>query len=158
MPTVSSADHLLCREQVIPRPIDEVFAFFADVRNLEAITPPWLRFRILTPSAPVIRAGARIRYVIRWRAVPIWWTTEIAEWRPPFIFVDTQVRGPYRLWHHTHRFEPAGSGTRMTDEVRYALPFGPLGRALHALWIRRDLEQIFDYRRERIPKLLGVTG
>jgi ligand-binding SRPBCC domain-containing protein len=152
--------HTLRREQWVPRPVEEVFAFFSDARNLAELTPPWLGFHILTPGPIQIAAGTRLRYRLGWHGVPVSWTTEIRRWDPPFQFVDVQLTGPYRLWHHTHRFETrdAGTrdaGTRMTDVVRYRLPFGIIGRAVHALKVRRDIEQIFDYRFRRIGELFG---
>jgi ligand-binding SRPBCC domain-containing protein len=146
---------LLQREQWIPRPIDEVFAFFADARNLEALTPSWLGFHILSPESIVMGAGASIVYRLRWRGLPVRWTTEIALWEPPFRFVDVQRRGPYALWHHTHDFEPHEGGTRMLDRVRYALPLGPLGTLMHRLIVRRDLDLIFAYRAIRIDEFFG---
>ena len=145
--------HTLRREQWIPRPIDEVFAFFSDARNLEKITPPWLGFRILTPGAIRIAAGTKLRYRLSLHGFPVSWTTEIRRWEPPFCFIDVQLSGPYRLWRHTHRFEARDSGTRMTDIVRYRLPFGMIGCVVHALKVRRDVEQIFDYRIQRINEL-----
>jgi hypothetical protein len=139
----------------MPRPVDEVFAFFSDARNLEEITPPWLGFRILTPGPIRIAAGTRIRYRLSLHGIPLGWTTEIRQWLPPFRFVDVQLRGPYRLWHHTHRLEPKDGGTLMTDVVRYRLPFGIIGRAVHFLKVRRDVERIFDYRSRRIQEVLG---
>jgi ligand-binding SRPBCC domain-containing protein len=145
--------HLLRREQHLPQSPGEVFPFFADARNLEAITPPWLGFDVTTPGPIDMRPGALIEYRLRLHAVPIDWRTTIAVWDPPRRFVDVQIRGPYRLWHHTHDFEPDGAGgTVMRDTVRYALPFGPLGALAHALLVRRDLEAIFDFRREAIPR------
>ncbi len=149
---------LLRREQWLPRPIEQVFAFFADATNLEAITPPWLRFRILSPGPVSMRAGTLIVYRLRWGWVPLRWVTEITEWQPPFRFVDVQRRGPYALWHHTHAFEPDGGGTRMRDEVRYALPLGPLGRLAHRLAVGRDLGAIFDYRAEAVGRIFGGRG
>lgn len=143
----------LVREQVIGRPLDEVFAFFADARNLETLTPPWLRFQILTPGKIEMRAGTIIQYALRVHAFPVHWTTAISAWNPPFEFVDVQLRGPYVLWHHRHTFEARGGETRMVDEVNYALPFGPLGRALHRVFVRRDLENIFDFRAEKIDHI-----
>ena len=147
--------HTLRREQWIPRPLDEVFAFFSDARNLEEITPPWLEFRILTPGPIRIAAGTKLRYRLSLHGIPVRWTTEIRLWEPPFRFIDVQVSGPYRLWHHTHRFETRDGGTRMTDVVRYRLPFGMIGRAVHALKVRRDVDRIFDYRFERIGELFA---
>jgi hypothetical protein len=148
----------LRREQWIPRPLDEVFAFFSDARNLAEITPPWLGFRILSPCPIRIAIGTLLRYRLSWHGLPVSWSTRIARWDPPFRFVDVQLSGPYRLWHHTHRFESHDGGTRMTDVVRYRLPFGPIGRAVHALKVRRDVAAIFDYRFQRIAELFGGAG
>jgi ligand-binding SRPBCC domain-containing protein len=139
--------HVLTREQRLPRPPGEVFAFFADALNLEAITPPWLGFRVTTPAPIEMAYGALIEYQLKLHGVPIRWRTTIAVWDPPHRFVDVQLSGPYRMWHHTHDFEPApDGGTLMRDTVRYALPLGPLGAAAHRLFVRRDLAAIFDHR------------
>ena len=147
--------HVLHREQWIARPREEVFAFFANAANLEKLTPPWMRFEILTPAPIQMTAGTRIDYRIGWRLVRIRWHTEIVEWDPPHQFVDVQLRGPYALWHHTHSFADERGGTRITDTVRYRLPWGIIGAAAHRLMVARDLKQIFDYRAERIGELLG---
>ncbi len=147
--------HTLRREQWIPRPIDEVFAFFANARNLEDITPPWLRFRILAMDSGSISEGAEIRYRLRLHGIPINWRTEIRQWAAPHRFVDVQRSGPYKLWHRTHRFEGHEGRTRMIDVVRYTLPFGALGRLVHALKVRGDVRRIFDYRRQRIQELFA---
>ncbi len=147
--------YTLRREQWIARPIDEVFAFFADSHNLEAITPPWLGFRILSMSTASIEEGSTIRYRLRLHGIPVHWQTDIREWSPPYCFVDEQTKGPYRQWRHTHSFEAHGERTKMIDEVQYALPFGLLGRIVHALKVRRDVSRIFDYRRMRIDELFG---
>lgn len=150
--------HTLRREQWIPRPLDEVFAFFCDAGNLADRTPPWLGFQILTPGPIRIAAGTNIRYRLGWHGIPVTWTTEIKLWEPPFRFVDVQLSGPYRLWHHAHRFESRGGGTLMTDVVRYRLPFGIIARAMHAIKVRRDVERIFDYRFQRVCELFAVPG
>jgi ligand-binding SRPBCC domain-containing protein len=147
--------HTLRREQWIPRSIDEVFEFFADARNLEEITPPWLGFRILSMDPGEISQGTEIRYRLKLHGIPIHWRTEIRVWERPHRFVDVQRSGPYRLWHHTHRFEANGDQTRMIDIVRYRLPFGILGRIVHALKVRGDVRRVFDYRRERIQELFA---
>ena len=145
------AIHVLAREQLLPRPPDEVFPFFADARNLEAITPPWLGFRVTTPEPIEMAPGTLIEYRLRLHGVPIRWRTTIAVWDPPHRFVDVQLRGPYRMWHHTHDFEPApGGGTLMRDTVRYALPLGPFGALAHRLLVSRDLAAIFDFREEAV--------
>jgi len=147
--------HLLERDQWVAAPLERVFAFFSDAANLETLTPAWLRFRIVTPTPIEMQPGAKIEYRIDWHALPIRWQTEIAEWSPPQRFVDVQVRGPYRLWHHTHTFASIDGGTLLGDRVRYALPLGVLGRLAHRLAVRRDVERVFDYRAERIAALFG---
>ena len=127
MRTLSVDEHILRREHWVPQAIEDVFAFFSEARNLEAITPPWLGFRIISPGPIDLRPGARIHYRIRLHGLPLRWVTEIRTWEPPHEFVDVQLQGPYRLWHHTHRFEPVDGGTLVRDTVRYVLPFGPLG-------------------------------
>jgi ligand-binding SRPBCC domain-containing protein len=144
------------REQWLDRPIDEVFAFFSDAANLEAITPSWLRFSVIT-SAPIpMDTGTLIEYRLRWRGLPLRWATLIEAWEPPRRFVDTQLRGPYLLWHHMHTFESRRDGTLIRDLVYYRLPLGWLGAALHRLGIRRDLEAIFDHRARRVRELLEL--
>ncbi len=148
-------DHILQREQRLPgRPAD-VFAFFADAGNLEAITPPLLRFRVVTPPPIVMGPGTLIRYRLRVRGVPLGWLTEITRWEPPHLFVDEQRRGPYALWEHIHTFEADGDETIMRDVVRYRIGFGPVGVLANRLVVRRDVERIFDYRAERVAQLLS---
>lgn len=147
--------HELRREQHLPGPPQDVFAFFGDARNLEAITPPLLRFEIVTTGPIDLGVGRMIQYRLRVHGLPVNWLTAIQEWDPPHRFVDQQVKGPYALWHHTHTFAPAeGAGTLMTDVVRYAIGFGPLGELAHRLVVRRDLAAIFAYRAARVPELL----
>jgi hypothetical protein len=149
--------HILTREQRLPGTPEEVFPFFADAANLEAITPPWLRFRIVTPGPIEMREGALIEYRLRLRGIPIRWRTRIDEWEPGVRFVDRQLSGPYALWHHTHEFAPDGPDhTLMRDVVRYALPLGPLGELAHRITVKRDLRRIFDYRAETVAR--AITG
>lgn len=148
--------HRLERTQRLPGSPDEVFGFFADALNLEAITPAWLSFRVVTPGPIEMRAGARIEYRLKLHGVPVRWLTRIEEWEPGKRFVDVQVRGPYRLWHHTHKFEPDGrGGTLVRDTVRYALPLGPLGGLAHRLFVARDLRRIFDHRLASVSKVMA---
>jgi ligand-binding SRPBCC domain-containing protein len=150
--------HVLEREQRIPAPPERVFPFFEDARNLEAITPPFLGFRVTTPAPIEMRPGARIEYRLKLHGVPVRWRTRIERFDPPHMFVDLQTSGPYRLWHHTHVFEPDGrGGTLMRDRVRYALPLGPLGSLAHGLFVRRDLRRIFDYRQEKVAAELDFN-
>jgi len=150
--------YIMRREQWIARPIEEVFAFFADAHKLEEITPPWLGFKILSMSTNSISEETVIRYRLRLHGMPIHWRTEIREWNPPHYFVDEQTKGPYKQWRHKHRFEAHGSRTKMIDEVQYSLPFGVLGRIVHAVKVRRDVSRIFDYRRFHIDALFGQPG
>ena len=145
--------HVLERRQLVPRPVEEVFAFFSEAVNLARITPKWMNFRILEPRPAQIKAGTRLNYVIGWHGLPLRWTTEILAWSPPRMFVDVQLRGPYRVWHHTHTFEPVDGGTLMTDVVRYQLPLGPIGALIHQWKVRKDVEAIFDHRRDCIACL-----
>jgi ligand-binding SRPBCC domain-containing protein len=151
--------HVLERAQRLDGDLDDVFAFFADARNLERITPPWLRFRVTTRGDIPMAAGTFLQYALRLRGVPVRWDTLIQAWDPPHRFVDVQVRGPYRLWEHTHTFEPLeGGGVLMRDVVRYALPLGPLGTLAHAVLVRRDVARIFDHRRGAVPALVAGAG
>jgi ligand-binding SRPBCC domain-containing protein len=147
-------EHTLIREQVLPGSPEEVFEFYADAGNLERITPAWLGFRIVTPQPIDMRAGAHIEYRLKLHGVPVNWLTRIETWEPGVRFVDVQLKGPYRLWHHTHTFEPDDGGTRVRDEVRYALPLGPLGELAHRLIVRRDLDRIFDFRHASVSKVM----
>ena len=136
----------------LPRPLLEVFAYFAEVRNLEELTPSWQNFQVLTPGPIVMHAGQVIDYRIRIRGIPVRWRTEIAEWEPPHRFVDVQIKGPYRLWHHTHRFEERDGGTLCVDDVHYR----PIGGALvDRLFVRRDVESIFAFRRSVLLEKFG---
>ena len=137
----------------LPRPRPEVFAFFADAANLEAITPPWLHFHIVTPQPIGMRKGALIDYRLRLRGIPLTWKTQITAWDPPHRFVDEQLRGPYRLWVHEHIFEEDGEGTIVEDHVRYSVPFGPLGYLADRLVVARDLGAIFGYREARLREV-----
>jgi ligand-binding SRPBCC domain-containing protein len=146
--------HTLERAQHLPGRPEDVFPFFADARNLERITPPWLGFRVLTPEPVEMRARALIDYQLELHRVPVRWHTEIVLWDPPHRFVDVQRSGPYALWHHTHSFEPAGdAGTLIRDVVRYALPLGPLGWLAGRAFVERDLERIFSFRQREVARV-----
>lgn len=149
---------VLERTQLVPRPRDEVFRFFEDASNLERITPPFLRFRIVTPTPIEMREAALIDYRLSLFGVPLSWRTRIELYEPGVRFVDAQLRGPYALWRHTHTFEDAPGGTQMRDRVDYEIPLGPLGRAARALFVRRTLDRIFDYRREAIASIFGAEA
>jgi len=139
-------------EQWLPKPLDEVFPFFADARNLEELTPDWLSFTVLTPEPIPMAVGTTIDYRLAWRGLPLRWRSEIAVWAPPHRFVDRQLRGPYRLWHHEHRFEERDGGTNVIDVVEYAVWGGVLAVNLG---VRRDIERIFEFRRTRLTEIFG---
>ncbi len=144
----------LSTEVWLPRPVGQVFPFFGDAANLDALTPPWLHFRILTPGV-ALRQGSLIEYRIRWRGVPLSWLTEISAWEPPHRFVDRQVRGPYRLWVHEHTFEERSGGTLCRDRVEYAVPGWAAEPLLHRLLVGPDVARIFEYRRRKLLELFG---
>jgi ligand-binding SRPBCC domain-containing protein len=148
--------HLLERSQRVEVPVEQAFDFYVDAHNLEPMTPPWLHFKVTTPGELVLRQGARLDYELRLHGVPVRWQTRIEVWEPPERFVDVQAKGPYSLWEHTHLFEKDGDDAALIhDRVRYAIPLGPLGALAHRLFVRRDLERIFDYRRQAASKRLA---
>lgn len=133
----------------LPRPPENIFPFFADAFNLEAITPPFLNFKVLTPAPIAMQEGALIDYKLRVHGLPVRWRTRISAWQPPHRFMDEQLRGPYRQWIHEHTFEPRDGGTLCRDIVKYAVPFDFL---LHDAFVRRDVEKIFTFRAEVLRK------
>lgn len=146
---------ILKTQTVIKRPLKEVFSFFQNPENLEKITPPELSLRITSAKPVQMQKNAQIEYTLKVRGVPSAWTTLIDSYEPPYYFTDIQVKGPYRLWRHMHQFHETLEGTLMIDEVHYALPMGILGEIAHGLFVRKDLEKIFSYRRKRIQELFG---
>jgi len=144
------------REQRIPAPLLEVFSFFSEARNLDRITPPWLHFKVLNQTDRELKAGTLIDYELAWHGIPVRWTTLIEEWCPPIKFVDVQLKGPYRLWRHTHSFEACDGGTLIRDTVQYAVPAGVLGDLFAGWLVRRDVERIFDYRAKQIPAMFDI--
>jgi ligand-binding SRPBCC domain-containing protein len=155
MSLTTPALHRLDRCQLLGSPIEDVFAFYADAANLESLTPPFLRFRIVTPMPIEMRAGTRIEYALSLYGVAIRWRTRITHWEPGVRFVDEQEVGPYAHWRHTHDFEACGTATLMRDAVEYRERFGPLGRIAHVLFVRSTLERIFDFRRDAAQRLFG---
>jgi ligand-binding SRPBCC domain-containing protein len=146
--------HTLHCRTTLPRPVDEAFSFFAEVGNLEQITPPELCFEIVSPRPIKMRAGALIDYRLRLFGLRFKWQTEITVWDPPWHFVDVQVKGPYRQWVHHHRFSGQGAETVMEDEVHYQLPLQPVGELAYPV-IRLQLRRIFSYRTRVIQTLLA---
>jgi len=143
------------QEQLIPKGRQEVFRFFSDAFNLQALTPGFLNFQILTEPPIDIQQGTLIDYRISLFGIPMNWRTRIERFETDNMFVDEQIRGPYTLWHHTHTFEDVPEGTLMRDIVKYRLPLGPLGLIAHFLFVRRTLRQIFQYRYDSLERLMG---
>jgi ligand-binding SRPBCC domain-containing protein len=146
------AAYELVAECVLGRPVPEVFATFGEARNLEAMTPPWLRFQILEPLPVTMAPGTLIDYRLRLHGIPLRWRTAITAWEPPFRFVDEQVRGPYRSWVHEHTFEAHGGGTAARDRVRYEVPGGS---AVNRFLVAPDLERIFGFRQRVLVERFG---
>jgi len=142
----------LNRSQTIRRPINEVFRFFENPENLKKITPKKLGFLLLTPTPIEMKQGTLIDYTIKVHGIGMRWTTLITEFNPPYKFVDVQLKGPYSYWHHTHGFKTIENGTVMSDKVVYALPLRFIGRIVHALLVKRQLQKIFDYRAKIIKR------
>ena len=145
--------HRLKTSVTIPLDIDEAFSFFADVANLEIITPPELNFRIVTPQPFTIKEGTEIDYRLRLYGLPIAWRARITNWNPPYRFVDEQIQGPYKLWAHIHRFYEQNGNTEIVDEVWYQLPLWPLGEVAYPL-VAVQLYRIFRFRKQAILEAL----
>lgn len=151
----SAGIYNLHAEILIPYSITEVFDFFSKPQNLESLTPPWLNFQILTPLPIKMSTGTMIDYQLKLHGFPIKWKTEIRDWEPPFRFVDNQVKGPYRLWHHTHIFQEQSEGTLVTDEVQYSVLGGAL---VNWLIVQKDVERIFNYRLDQLRHFNPVSA
>jgi ligand-binding SRPBCC domain-containing protein len=136
----------------LPEEPEAVFDFFKDAANLEQITPPWLNFEIHTPLPIAMKKGQHIDYRIRLYGIPMRWRTEITEWNPPFSFVDSQIRGPYAKWVHTHIFEARDGGTWMQDHVAYRIPGGWLSVVPQFLFVGNNVAEIFRFREREIRK------
>ncbi len=151
-------EHILQRSQRVPVPPERAFDFYADAVNLEPMTPPWLHFRVTMPGPIAMGAGTLLDYRLRLHGFPIRWQARIETWESPLRFSDTQLHGPFSLWEHTHVFEPDGEhACTIHDRVRYAIPYGPLGELAHSLFVRRDLERIFDFRRDALAAHFATT-
>lgn len=151
------ADYIREWQAFVARPRAEVFAFFAEPRNLARITPPWLGFTIVA-APPAITAGAVLDYRVRWLGLPLSWRAFIREYDPPVRFVDVQLLGPYARWEHRHLFFEAQGGTRIEDRVTYRLPLGAIGRLVHATVVARQLDAIWRYRAAKIGELVGPVS
>jgi len=147
--------HLFKSEQLMPRPVEQVFDFFKRPENLDAVTPKNLGFKILTPSPIIMQKGAVIDYTIQIYGIPMQWQTLITDYNPPCSFTDTQVKGPYKTWIHTHRFSAQGDGTLMVDEVEYSIAYGLIGEMARILFVKREIEKIFNHRRKIMNQVFG---
>ena len=160
-PDLKSALNDICKnssnefivEHWLPLPLDKVFSFFKEPKNLEQITPAYLNFKVVKQSTNVISEGTKINYRLSLHGFPMWWQSKIVDWNPNHKFSDTQTHGPYNHWYHTHEFEEKDGGTLIKDHVKYKLPFGIPGDCLAGSWVQKDLENIFDYRRKKIEEI-----
>ncbi len=143
--------------QWVPLNKADTFAFFSDHMNLEVITPPKLKFKVLGLSTDQVEAGSLIDYRLQLSGIPFKWQTKIDTWNPDDSFSDTQLKGPYALWHHTHSFEEMGGGTMMTDLVRYRLPMGYIGRLCGGWYVDSNVRSIFNYRFRNLEKILSAS-
>ena len=150
-------DRVFTAEQLVPQPREAVFTFFSEPRNLEAITPPWLRFRIVDRSSATMEEGSELIYRLRIHGAPMTWRSRIEEWRPNERFVDVQLKGPYARWHHTHSFHDRGPATLIRDRVLYRLPLGKLGDWIGGRFVAADVKKIFEYRAARTAELLRAA-
>jgi ligand-binding SRPBCC domain-containing protein len=146
-------EFILAMEHWLPRQPEDVFDFYADAFNLERLTPPWLRFEVVTPAPITMRPGAEIDYRLRLHGLPLKWRSRITAWDPPHRFVDEQIRGPYRTWIHEHTFRPYEGGALVGDRVQYAI-FG--GWLADRLLVRRDLRRIFAFRQQRLAEIFRI--
>ena len=145
-------------EELLPAPIEKVFGFFSRAENLELLTPPFLHFKILSPTPAPMHSGTRIEYRIRLHGIPMKWVTEITCWEPGVRFVDVQLSGPFRLWRHEHRFEAVGDSTRMLDHLTYSIPGSIFAPLANALFVRRQIRAIFAYRSAAIRRVFQSSA
>ena len=151
----AAAGYRMRAQCIVSRELDEIFAFFADAVNLERLTPPWIRFQVLTPQPIAMSVGLLIDYKLRIRGMPMRWQSEITAWEPQTYFVDEQRRGPYTFWRHEHRFKLCAEGTRVFDDVYYGVPGGAI---VHALVVRRDINSIFRFRQHALSRIFPASN
>lgn len=151
----STSGYRLTAEMEVEQPLERVFGFFSDAMQLERITPPWLHFKVLTLPPIEMRKGLLLDYQLYLHRIPIRWRTEISVWEPPFRFVDQQLRGPYKLWHHEHTFTEIAGKTIVRDEVHYIARGGSL---IHRFFVQPDLEKIFKFRQDELRKIFAKSA
>ncbi len=143
-------------EQKIDLPVSDVFDFFSKPENLSLITPSRLKFDIITPTPLEMKDGQLIDYSLKiMYVIKLHWRTLITHFEKPVKFIDQQIKGPYSLWHHTHKFKKIDGGTLIIDELKYAIPFGFIGRLIHFLYIKHDIKSIFEYRHKNLDKIFS---
>ena len=142
-------------QTILNKPIHEVFPFFANAENLDKVTPPWLKFEILTPLPIEMKVGIQVDYRLRLHGLPIRWRSEITEWDPPHKFTDIQIKGPYRFWKHEHLFSAESDRTRMIDQVEYSIPGWIFSPIVHSLFVNHDIEKIFAYREKTFQNIFS---
>ena len=143
-------------EQKIDLPVSDVFDFFSKPENLSLITPSRLKFDIITPTPLEMKDGQLIDYSLKiMYVIKLHWRTLITHFEKPVKFIDQQIKGPYSLWHHTHKFKKIDGGTLIIDELKYAIPFGFFGRLIHFLYIKHDIKSIFEYRHKNLDKIFS---
>jgi hypothetical protein len=147
--------YTLAFTQQVARPLTEVFNFFSQAENLEILTPPWLNFKILSAAPQPVQQGTLINYSLRVHGIPLRWTSEIVEWESPHRFVDLQLRGPYKVWRHEHRFAARDGGTLISDTINLSLQLGFLGQLAYKIKVHSDLQEIFTFRKEKVRALFG---
>ena len=152
---VADRDQVFEQKTLVKAPIEKVFEFFSEAKNLEMITPPWLNFKIIDQSTPNIQAGTILTYKLKIHGIPIRWKTLIESWTPNLHFVDTQIKGPYKKWHHTHRFTSTPEGTIVEDTVLFRVHFGLFGQLLTGNWVRKDVKKIFLFREKMIESIFS---
>jgi ligand-binding SRPBCC domain-containing protein len=142
-------------QTILNKPIQEVFPFFANAENLDKVTPPWLKFEILTPMPIEMKIGTQVDYRLRLHGIPIRWRSEITEWDPPHKFTDIQIKGPYQFWKHKHLFSADSNRTKMVDRIQYRIPGWIFSPIVHSLFVKHDLDKIFAFREKTFLKIFS---
>lgn len=141
-------------EQFLPVSMEKAWTFFSSPENLNLITPPEMKFEILVDLPEEVHTGLMIHYRIRpMLNIPMRWTTEITAVEKHQFFIDEQIRGPYRVWHHEHHFRKVDGGVWMTDKLNYDVGWGVFGWLAGKLWVDKQVQEIFEYRKGKLEEL-----